>query len=57
LAHAAADKLGATAEYVRAHDVGSMTADLERIVRRNPGPALLTAAVVGFLVGRAMSND
>jgi len=57
LAHAAADKLGATADYVRAHDVNSMTADLERIVRRNPGPALLTAAVVGFLVGRAMSND
>jgi len=57
LAHAAADKLGATADYVRRHDVSSMTSDLERIVRRNPGPALLTAVIAGFLVGRAMSND
>jgi len=57
LAHAAADKLGSTAEYVREHDASSMAADVERIVRKNPGPALLTAAVVGFLVGRAMSND
>jgi len=57
LAHAAADKLGSTAEYVRDHDASRMAADVERIVRNNPGPALLTAAVVGFLVGRAMSND
>jgi len=57
LAHTAADKLGATAEYVREHDVSGMAADLERLVRRNPGPALLSAAVIGFLVGRAMSND
>ena len=57
MAHAAADKLGATADYVRQHDVSGMAADLERVVRKNPGPALLTAAVIGFLVGRAMSND
>ena len=56
-AHAAADKLGATADYVRRHDVSGMAADLEQIVRKNPGPALFAAAVVGFLVGRAMSND
>jgi len=57
LAHAAADKLDATAEYVREHDMSGITADLERIVRKNPGPALLTAAAIGFLVGRAMSSD
>ena len=45
LAHAAADKLGATADYVRQHDVSGMAADLERIVRKNPGPALLTAVI------------
>ncbi|MEO8369076.1 MAG: hypothetical protein ABI806_07755 [Candidatus Solibacter sp.] len=57
MAHAAADKLGATADYVREHDVSGMAADLERLVRNNPAPALLSAAVIGFLVGRAMSND
>ncbi|MCU1237162.1 MAG: Late embryosis abundant protein [Candidatus Solibacter sp.] len=57
LAHSAADKLNATAEYVREHDVNSMVADLEQLVRNNPGPALLGAAVIGFLVGRAFSNN
>jgi len=57
LAHAAADKLDATAEYVRDHDVSGMAADVERFVRKNPGPALLSAAFIGFLVGRAMSSD
>jgi ElaB/YqjD/DUF883 family membrane-anchored ribosome-binding protein len=57
LAHTAADKLNATAEYVRENDVNSMMADVERLVKNNPGPALLSAAVVGFLVGRAFTNN
>jgi ElaB/YqjD/DUF883 family membrane-anchored ribosome-binding protein len=57
LAHTAADKLSSTAEYVRQHDVNGMMADVERVVKNNPGPSLLAAAVVGFLVGRAFSND
>jgi ElaB/YqjD/DUF883 family membrane-anchored ribosome-binding protein len=57
LAHTAADKLGSTADYVREHDVNSMMADVERLVRNNPGQCLLGAAVVGFLVGRAFSNN
>ena len=57
LAHATADKLEATAEYVRDNDVSGMAADLERVVRKNPGPALLCAAGIGFLVGRALSRD
>ena len=57
-AHAAAEKLTATAEYVKEHDVKSMMEDVEKLVKNNPGPALLAAAVVGFLVGRAFtSND
>ena len=57
VAHATADKLGATADYMREHDVSGMIADIERLIRKNPGPALVGAAVVGFLVGRAFSRD
>jgi ElaB/YqjD/DUF883 family membrane-anchored ribosome-binding protein len=58
LAHTTADKLASTAEYVRDHDVNSMMADVERLVKNSPGPALLIAGVIGFLVGRAFtSND
>ena len=57
LAHSTADKLSSTAEYVREHDVTSMMADVEQLVRKNPGPSLLVAAVIGFLVGRAFSSN
>jgi len=57
LAHTAADKISSTAEYVKRHDVNGMMADVEHFVKNNPGPSLLAAAVVGFLVGRAFSND
>jgi ElaB/YqjD/DUF883 family membrane-anchored ribosome-binding protein len=57
LAHTAADKLTATAGYVRDTDVNTMMADVETLVKKNPGPALMAAAVVGFLVGRAFSGN
>jgi ElaB/YqjD/DUF883 family membrane-anchored ribosome-binding protein len=57
LAHTAADKINSTAEYVKRHDVNGMMADVEHVVKNNPGPSLLAAAVVGFLVGRAFSHD
>jgi len=56
-AHTAADALSSTADYVRENDVKSMLADAQKLVRNNPGPALLTAAVLGFLVARAVSRD
>jgi ElaB/YqjD/DUF883 family membrane-anchored ribosome-binding protein len=56
LAHAAADKLSSTADYVREHDVKRMMADVETLVKQNPGPSLVAAAVVGFLVGRAFTR-
>jgi hypothetical protein len=56
IAHSAADKLSGTADYVREHDVNGMMADLERLVKANPGPSLVAAAVVGFLVARAFSS-
>lgn len=57
LAHAAADKLNSTAGYVREHDVNRMMADVETRVKNSPGPALLAAAAIGFLVGRAFSSN
>jgi ElaB/YqjD/DUF883 family membrane-anchored ribosome-binding protein len=56
LAHSAADKLSNTADYVRQHDVNSMMADVQEMVKKNPGPALLLSAVLGFLVARAFSS-
>jgi ElaB/YqjD/DUF883 family membrane-anchored ribosome-binding protein len=57
LARTAADKLTATAGYVRETDVNTMMTDVETLVKNNPGPALMAAAVVGFLVGRAFSGN
>ena len=56
LAHATADKLTSTADYVRDHDVNQMMADVETLFKNNPGRSLLAAAVIGFLVGRAFRS-
>ena len=57
LAHATAETLSSTADYVREHDVNRMMADVETLVKNNPGPSLLAAAAIGFLVGRAFSSN
>jgi ElaB/YqjD/DUF883 family membrane-anchored ribosome-binding protein len=57
VAHSAAEKLEATAGYIREHDVRAMLSDVEEIVKRNPGPSLLIAVAIGFLIGRAFRED
>ena len=57
VAHSAAEKLESTAGYIREHDVKAMLSDVEDMVRRNPGPSLLIAVAVGFLIGRAFRED
>ncbi len=57
VAHVTADKLSATANYIREHDVDSMMSDLSRLVKNNPGPALLAAAALGFVIARSLSDD
>ena len=57
LAHATVGKLRSTADYVREHYFYRMMADVETLVKNNPGSSLLAAAVVGFLVGRAFSSN
>ena len=56
-ASAAAERLSTTADYMRTHDAKRMVADVETVVKNNPGPALLAAAVFGFVVGRALTRD
>jgi ElaB/YqjD/DUF883 family membrane-anchored ribosome-binding protein len=57
MANTAADTLQSTAEYMRQHDVRGMMGDLEQMVRRNPGPSLIAAAAVGFLLATAVRRD
>ena len=56
-AHAAADRLSTTADYMRSHDARRMMADVEGLVKNNPGPALVAAAAFGFILSRALSRD
>ena len=56
-AHKAADALDSTANYLRENDVKSMLSDVQKIVKNNPGSALLIAAALGFLVARSLSRD
>jgi ElaB/YqjD/DUF883 family membrane-anchored ribosome-binding protein len=56
-AHAAADRLNTTADYMRSHDAKGMLADVKGVVKKNPGPSLIIAAAVGFVLGRALNRD
>lgn len=56
-AHQAADKLSASADYVRENTMQDAWSDLEAYVKAHPTQALLGAAVVGFCVGRTLSQD
>jgi hypothetical protein len=56
-AHTAAEALGSTADYLRENDLKGMMQDVRKLVKNNPGPALLTAAVLGFLLARTFSRD
>jgi ElaB/YqjD/DUF883 family membrane-anchored ribosome-binding protein len=57
VAHATADRLNATADYVRARDINTMSRDVVTLVKNNPGPSLMVAAALGFLLGRATTRD
>ena len=56
-AHQAADKLGATADYVRGNKMEDMVSDLGKYVKANPAQALIGALVVGFLAGRMLRRN
>ena len=53
----ATDAVGVAADYVRENDVKAMMTDVQKLVKNNPGVALLTAAALGFLIARTFSRD
>jgi len=57
MAHTAADKMEATANYFDHHHTREMMTDLEHVVRRNPGASLAAAVGLGFLIGMSMKRD
>lgn len=56
MAHSAASALDSTADWVRENNSTKIMADVTSLVKRNPGPSMLAAIAVGFLVGRAFSR-
>ena len=57
LGHGAADRVLATARYVREHDSRDVVSDLTAFAKKHPGKSLLAVAIVGFLAGRAFRDD
>lgn len=56
-ARSAADAVDSAAGYIRSRDVRSMASDLTDAVRKNPGPSLIAAVAVGFLLGMTMRRN
>jgi ElaB/YqjD/DUF883 family membrane-anchored ribosome-binding protein len=54
LGHLAAEKLHATADYVRETDLESIGQDLQGMIKRYPVQSLAAAAVLGFLIARGL---
>jgi ElaB/YqjD/DUF883 family membrane-anchored ribosome-binding protein len=57
LAHSAASALDTTADWVRENNSTKIMADISSLVKRNPGPSMLAAIAVGFLIGRTFSRN
>jgi ElaB/YqjD/DUF883 family membrane-anchored ribosome-binding protein len=55
-AHTAANKIQATADYVRQTDLKGMAQDVQNIIKRYPGQSLAAAAILGFLVARGFRS-
>jgi hypothetical protein len=51
-----ARSVGSATQYVRTHSPADLTGEVERLVRRNPGVALIVAAAAGFLIGKSMNR-
>jgi len=54
MAHGVADGMESTAAYLRDHSFGDMGTDLMSACRRHPVQAMISAVVVGFVLGRAI---
>ena len=52
-----ADTLQTSGKYLEEHDMSDITADLTKLIRNNPLPALLVAMGIGFIVARATARS
>ena len=54
---AVADKMKTSASYLRTHTFADMSDDVISVCRRHPAQALISAAVLGFVVGRIVRRS
>jgi hypothetical protein len=54
MGHGVADGMESTATYLRNHSFGDMGNDVMELCRKHPVQALVSAAVLGFLVGKVI---
>jgi ElaB/YqjD/DUF883 family membrane-anchored ribosome-binding protein len=54
MAHATADGMRATADYVRENDLAGMSGSVGKFVGRYPAQCMIAAAVAGFYVARVI---
>jgi hypothetical protein len=52
--HGLADGMGSTASYIRSHTFGDMGNDVMGLARRYPVQSMISAAAIGFILGRAL---
>ena len=57
LAHSAARRVESMADYLESKDTRQFMGDIGEVVKRNPMPSLLIAAVAGFFIGRSIRNS
>ena len=55
-AGSAADRLEASADYIKSRDARRMAQDLVGMIKRHPAQSLLIAGVIGYLVARAFRS-
>lgn len=56
-AQSTADKLQSVANYLHENDTNAMADDVKDLIRRNPAPWLIAAAVAGFLIARLFQRE
>lgn len=56
-AHSVASGIQQSATYLREHTFSDMQTDVENVVRRHPGQALIAALAAGFLLGQALRRS
>jgi len=52
----AADRLEASADYIKSRDARRMAQDLVSVIKKHPAQSLVIAGVVGFLIARAFRS-